>query len=581
MTKKLKLTAETKYELLKEISNKMRDTLELDEILNNLLDTLQNIIEHDAAGIFILSGSIAEHPQYQFPKQYIAGIAQRGFDLPPEKDEMLSLGKGIIGYAIKSCDSIIIPNVHLDSRYIPGREKTQSEIVVPIIKNKIAIGALDVESDNLNAFDQTDLEILKFFADAASMSIEKAILHQQILRKNKVEKQLQIASEVQSRLLPQSSPLINGYDFAGLCIPTYEIGGDYFDYIKIDEDNLAIAVADVSGDGIPAALIMTAFRALLRSQVKLFKDPSAFMKLINIQLSEFTRKKDFVTAFYGILNIKNHNFTYTNCGHNPPMIFKNGKDFSFLDKGGPSLTFIENADFISGSVILNPGDRVVLYTDGVIEIFNNQNEEFGIDRLKDVIKLFPNLSAEKLLNEVINETKSFSKSDFYKDDYTLVILRRLSDIEIIDYSSEFKSYFRDLNLEWLNKYFKVEKLDELILNFPEEYILLNGGFILFAKADGIICGTVAVNKLEKNIFEMTKMAVTEKYQGMQIGKMLAEKVIERVKKSGGKKIILETNSKLTKAINLYKKFGFTDVSYESDNQTQYERPTFKMELEIL
>ena len=172
MTKKLKLTAETKYELLKEISNKMRDTLELDEILNNLLDTLQNIIEHDAAGIFILSGSIAEHPQYQFPKQYIAGIAQRGFDLPPEKDEMLSLGKGIIGYAIKSCDSIIIPNVHLDSRYIPGREKTQSEIVVPIIKNKIAIGALDVESDNLNAFDQTDLEILKFFADAASMSIE-------------------------------------------------------------------------------------------------------------------------------------------------------------------------------------------------------------------------------------------------------------------------------------------------------------------------------------------------------------------------------------------------------------------------
>ncbi len=356
MTKNSKLTAETKYELLKEISNKMRDTLELDDILNNLLDTLKSIIKHDASGIFILSQDISAHPHYHFPKQKIAGIAKRGFDnLPLEKDEMLSLGKGLVGYAIKSCESLVIPDVRLDKRYIAGRERTRSEIIVPIMKNKRAIGALDVESDKPEAFNETDLEILSFFADAASMSIEKAMLHHQILEKKKVEKQLQIASEVQTRLLPQSSPKINGYEFAGMCIPTYEIGGDYFDYIEIDEENIAITVADISGDGIPAALIMTAYRALLRSHVKMFKDPSDLMSFLNLQLSDFTRKKDFVTAFYGILNTKNHSFMYTNCGHNPPLLFRTDGKTELLDLHGPSLCIIENVTFETGKVDLKPG----------------------------------------------------------------------------------------------------------------------------------------------------------------------------------------------------------------------------------
>ena len=519
MNKKSRLTAETKYELLKEISNKMRDTLELDDILNNLLDTLKNIVKHDASGIFILSQDIAAHPHYHFPKQHIAGIAKRGFDLPPEKDEMLSLGKGIIGHVIKSCESLVIPDVRLDTRYIAGREQTRSEIVVPIIKNNRAIGALDVESDKLGAFNDTDLQILSFFADAASMSIEKAMLHHEILEKKKVEKQLQIASEVQSRLLPQSPPKVKGYEFAGLCIPTYEIGGDYFDYIQIDEDNLAITVADISGDGIPAALIMTAFRALLRSHIKIYKDPSDLMMFLNTQLSDFTRKKDFVTAFYGILNTKNHSFIYTNCGHNPPLLFRTDGSVELLDLHGPSLCIIDNVNFETGIVNFNPGDQIVLYTDGVTEVFDNNKEEFGLDRLIDVIKPSIKITADSLLNKIIKETKQFSQSEFYKDDYTLVIVKRKSDAEIIDYSPKLKKYFKELNLEWLNKYFKVEKLDELILNNPEKYFIKKGGFILFAKADGIVCGTVAMNKLSKEEYELTKMVVTEEYQGRKIGKI--------------------------------------------------------------
>jgi serine phosphatase RsbU (regulator of sigma subunit)/ribosomal protein S18 acetylase RimI-like enzyme len=578
MPGKITLTAETKYELLKEISDRMRDTLELEEILNNLLDALRNVIEHDASGIFVLSRDIAEHPHYHFPKQYIAGIAKRGFDLPPEKDEMLSLGKGLIGQVIKSGECLVIPDVSLDSKYIAGRKQTRSEIVVPIMKNGRAIGALDVESDNLNEFNHTDLEILNFFADAASLSIEKAMLHHQILEKKKVEKQLQIAGEVQARLLPQNPPVAGGYDFAGLCIPTYEIGGDYFDYIRIDKNKIGIAIADISGDGIPAALIMTAFRALLRSQAKQYKDPSELMQLLNTQLAEFTRKKDFVTAFYGILNLRNHIFNYTNCGHNPPMLFRTGGNIEMLDKGGPSLCIVENPGFVRGKTELAPGDRLVLYTDGVTEIFNKNLEEFGLERLTNAIKSSLNIPASALLDKIVGETKKFSQSEFYRDDYTLVIVNREHETEIIDYTPDLRSHFRELNLEWLNKFFKVEKEDELILNNPEEFIINKGGFILFAKFGNVICGTVAANKLGGDVFEITKMAVTENYQGKGIGRILAEETIERIKILGAKNIILETSRELETAYALYLKLGFKEINYDSENKTHYERPTIKMEL---
>jgi serine phosphatase RsbU (regulator of sigma subunit)/N-acetylglutamate synthase-like GNAT family acetyltransferase len=446
------------------------------------------------------------------------------------------------------------------------------------MKNGRAIGALDVESDRLNGFDKADIEILNFFADAASLSIEKALLHHQILEKKKVEKQLQIAGEVQARLLPQSPPVIKGYDFAGLCIPTYEIGGDYFDYIQIDKNKLGIAIADISGDGIPAALIMTAFRALLRSQVKQHSNPTELMYLLNAQLTEFTRKKDFVTAFYGILDLQNHSFDYTNCGHNPPLLFRTNGNVEMLNKGGPSLCIVESPEFRRGKILLDAGDRLVFYTDGVTEIFNNNSEEFGLERLKNVIESTPNTPASVLLENIVCETKNFSQSEYYRDDYTLVIVNREHEPEIIDYIPDLKSNFRELNHEWLNKFFKVEKEDELILNNPEEFIINKGGFILFAKIGDVICGTVAANKISNDVYELTKMAVTENYRGKGIGRMLAEESIRRIKNLGAKNIILETSRELETAYALYLKLGFKETEYDAGNQTRYQRPTIKMEL---
>jgi serine phosphatase RsbU (regulator of sigma subunit) len=418
------LSAEDKYQLLRDISFKIKDTLDLNVILNLLLDSLKTVIDYDAAGIFVLSEAI-DHPDYHFPGQKIGGIAKRGYESTPlESDKMLSEGKGIIGYVINSKESLIIDDVRKDDRYVIGRKKTLSELAVPIIMNDKAIGALDVESDKLSAFNQNHLEILQFFADASAISLEKAILHHQILEKKKLEEQMQIAKDVQSSLLPAHPPDIEGYDIADLCIPTFEIGGDYYDYIRLDDSNYAIVIADVSGDGIPAALIMSAFRALLHSQINSNNNPSEIMSVLNQQIPIVSRKRDFISVFYAILNFKEHICTYTNCGHNPPLLLRSNGKMELLEQGGAALNILEDATFDFDSVKLEPGDQIIFYTDGVIEVFSLNSEEYGFERLQKVIFDSKDKTASEIIKSVVESTKNFSGTKLYRDDFTLVVLKR-------------------------------------------------------------------------------------------------------------------------------------------------------------
>jgi serine phosphatase RsbU (regulator of sigma subunit) len=351
-------------------------------------------------------------------------MVQRGFgNLPLESDAMLMEGKGIIGQTIKTGKSIILNDVTMDERYIPGRKETKSEITSPIMRNGKTIGALNVESDKLAAFDPADIEVLNFFAEASAISIEKALLHYQILEKKKIEEQLKLAKDVQLGLLPSSEPDIIGYSFASVCIPTYEIGGDYFDYISIDENRIAIVIADVSGDGVPAALIMAAFRALLRYNAKLFFNPEKLMQLMNKHVAEFMRKRDFISIFYGILNYKEHTFSYCNCGHNPALHYS-ATGIKLLEGGGPSLNLLKDAEFKTLKIALENNEQIIFYTDGVVEVFSKHKKQFGLDRLMDVINSNYDKSPNEIIEKIIYSTKEFSSSDFYNDDFTLLVLKR-------------------------------------------------------------------------------------------------------------------------------------------------------------
>jgi serine phosphatase RsbU (regulator of sigma subunit) len=420
----MKLTAEKKFQLLIEISSKVHDTLDLDNILSHLLDTLKMVMDYDAAGIFVLNQDLV-HERHRVPREMIAGISKRGFAPgPPDRDEMLTHGAGIIGYVIRTCQSVVVPDVHLDERYVQGRIETQSEISVPVILNERAIGALNLESDHIAAYSPDDIEILRFFADAAAISIEKAMLHKQLMETELLKKQLDTAREVQFRLLPASAPAFPGYDIAGICLPAYEIGGDYFDYIPLSRNRLGLAIADVSGHGVPAALVMTAFRTLLRTKARGKMKPANIARALNRLLPEITADNHFVTLLYAILDVSSGTIGYTCCGHPPPLMLHHDGKVEILDQQNTALGIFQALQFTDAQLKMEQGDILCLYTDGVTELVNGQGEYFGIPRLVQLLQENAHLPSREIIQRVIQATRDFSESTGFLDDITLVIVHR-------------------------------------------------------------------------------------------------------------------------------------------------------------
>ena len=418
------VTAEAKYRLLLEILQKLSGTLDLEKILSHLLDAVGLVVSYDAAGIFVLNRG--ELPIGKGPMtNLIAGVATRGFEFrAPEQDPMLRSGKGIIGSVIRTGKSTVVPDVRRDKRYVEGRRETRSEIAVPIALQGRVIGALNLESDQICAFTEADVEMLQFFANAAAISIEKAVLHRQLLEKKDIERQLGIAREVQTSLLPVAPPRIDGYDIAAVNLPSYEIGGDYYDFIRFSNGHLGVAVADVSGKGIPAALIMATFRAVLRTQVRNDFELSHIMHSVNLLLSESIGASNFVTAVYGVLNPEVGTYVYSNCGHNPPVLLRSDGRIETLNQGGPALGVFKEAGYETAFTTLGEEETLVLFTDGVIETTDLQGHEFGLERLEEVLRGAGDRSAGRMIQAVIDETRSFSGREAYQDDFTLIVLKR-------------------------------------------------------------------------------------------------------------------------------------------------------------
>jgi sigma-B regulation protein RsbU (phosphoserine phosphatase) len=267
--------------------------------------------------------------------------------------------------------------------------------------------------------------MLASFATAAAIFIDKAILHHQVLQKQRLEHQLALAQEVQASLLPTGSPHVPGYDIAGINLPTMEIGGDYFDYIPLGPDRLGLVVADVSGKGVPAALIMATFRAAFRSELRREGPIADVVDAVNRLLIDSMDPSRFVTAVYGILEAASGKFTYVNCGQTPPLLLKAGGETVRLDRGGPALGMPVAGARETASVRLEPGDVLALYTDGVVEVFAENGDEFGVSRLEQVLRRAGSAGAGHIISAVVKATQSHAGRSDYEDDFTLAVVRKL------------------------------------------------------------------------------------------------------------------------------------------------------------
>jgi len=420
------LDAETRVRLLLDVSRRVHGTLDLDEVLDRLLDVAADVVPFDAGGIFVLRDGLGGG-RTNAAGTLIAGFARRGYDVSPRgRDPMLNDGLGITGHAIRTGEITIVPDVRTDPRYVEGRAASRSEIAVPIVRGGRVVGALNLESDRPAAFACADAEALSFLVEAAGIAIEHAMLHERRILSERLEAQMRLAQEVQARLLPAHPPVVAGHEVAGRCIATLRIGGDWYDTIPMADGSLVLVIADVAGKGVAAALVMAAFRALVRGRLEFGGSLAQIVADVNTALPESLAGIVFVTAFLARLDPATGELAYVNAGHNPPFVVRGAREdaIEWLETGGPLLGVLPDVTFEEGRVRLAPGDLAILYTDGVVESADPARSHFGAERLATVAARLAPLRAADIVHGIVRLTREFSGSVEYDDDFTLVALRR-------------------------------------------------------------------------------------------------------------------------------------------------------------
>jgi sigma-B regulation protein RsbU (phosphoserine phosphatase) len=265
------------------------------------------------------------------------------------------------------------------------------------------------------------IDLLKAVAAQAAAAIENARLLEETLQAQALEKQVQMAADVQQRMIPQEPPNVPGIDLAAVYVPCYELGGDFYDFIPLQGDNLGLAVADVAGKGVPASLIMASVRAALRAHVDNVYYLYEVVRRINQMVHRDTKTAEFVTLFYGVLDARSRRLTYCNAGHPPGLLLRAGKIIE-LTSDNMVLGVDPNEDYQQSIIDLASGDILLLYTDGLPDAMNFNQETFGRQRLIEAFKK-GGATAEEVSQNILWEIRKFVGMARRTDDITMIVVR--------------------------------------------------------------------------------------------------------------------------------------------------------------
>ncbi len=397
--------------LLQEMGLELGRTLDMDAILNSILDLLRQIVPYDAAVIYLL-----EEDGLDVVRQ-----SMRGYGVEQEDAVRIKMGQGIVGSVARSGTAEIIPDVARDPRYYNTRPATRSEMVAPLKSGGRAIGVFNLESDRPYAYTSHDLRLLEAFAVQAATAFERARLLEQEEEKSRLDFELRIARRIQRRFLPRARDEWSVSGPVGRTLPSEEVSGDYYDFVERDDGSVALAVADVSGKGVPASLIMASLRAAFRLEAPVENDPAAFCRRLNRFLRGSLRETEFVTGVVGVVDRARRRFRYCNAGHNPPLLLRRNGATEWLETGGILLGAFEGMTYESAEVVLEPGDLILFYTDGVTEAMSPEGEEFGTGHLVAAVRERAGEAPRSLAGGVIGAVRRFVGGPL-PDDLTVVVL---------------------------------------------------------------------------------------------------------------------------------------------------------------
>jgi sigma-B regulation protein RsbU (phosphoserine phosphatase) len=348
------------------------------------------------------------------------------------KDETLEevrISRTVMEEVLHNGKSVLTADAQHDPRYASqtiALQGIRSVLAVPLSVNENDVfGLVYADSPTTEAtFSEEHLNILTTLASVASIRVENARLLEERFERERMERELELATEIQQSFQPSAPPVMDGYEFQGISFSCYEIGGDYYDFIRLHNSRMLIALGDVSGKGTAAALLMSSLHASIHGQVAARSPLPEIVRSVNEYLSENTPANRFVTLFIAELNPLDGTLKYINAGHNPPLIGRTDGSIEQLGSGGFPLGIMPFAEYEIGETRLNSGEALVIYSDGVSEAANLKGEEFGMDRLSQVIQKNLAASASGLRDKVESSLSSFTQTAPAGDDITLVIVKK-------------------------------------------------------------------------------------------------------------------------------------------------------------
>jgi serine phosphatase RsbU (regulator of sigma subunit)/pSer/pThr/pTyr-binding forkhead associated (FHA) protein len=398
-----------------EISNAVRIQLDMDQLLNQMMDRLFGVFPQADRGFIMLKADESE-------ELVLRAARQRGREQP----EAVTLSRHIVQKAMGDGVALLSDDAMGDQRFAMAQSvmnfRIRSMMCVPIIVNDEALGIIHLDTTRQDRqFTRDDLELLVWVTSQTAFAIANAALHRKLLLQERTERDLYLARQVQQSLLPRHLPEVAGMQFRAWYKAALEIGGDFYDFVPLKNGQLAIVVADVSGKGIPAALVMARMSSAIRELALTEDEPRRVVALADDRLEAMEAEGTFITLIFALLDPRSRTLQMVNAGHPSPLLRKGstGQVSEIKTCTNFAVGFVPGAEFEAESFRIEPGDFICFYSDGITEAMNAQQDCYGSDRLKSVAAL-PAASAEQLMENILRDVHAFVGSAHQSDDMTLV-----------------------------------------------------------------------------------------------------------------------------------------------------------------
>jgi sigma-B regulation protein RsbU (phosphoserine phosphatase) len=401
---------------LVQASHLLNSSLNLKKVLANLLDVATKNLSADRGTIYLLDSDKKE-----LWSQVIKGDETMEIRLP--------VGKGIAGTVARTGETVNLKDAYKDKRFNKDVDaksgfRTKSMLCMPM-KNKSGkiVGVFQILNKHRGHFDKGDENFLSELSIPASLAIENARLHLAEIANQRVEKELEVAYRIQQQILPRELPTMEGIQLSAVTIPCHTVGGDFYDLIQLDNDKLAIVIADVTGKGIPAALLVSTLQASLHAYIEQRLPLTDLVMKLNKVINQNATPEKFITFFIGMYDIPTWTLRYVNAGHNHPFVLFERGGLEPLSKGGFCLGVFDDNKYEEGQLQLSPGDTLILYTDGITEAMNQKNEMYGEARLYLTMHKLMTQPVEEVQKAILADLDAFVAGAPQSDDVTMALMK--------------------------------------------------------------------------------------------------------------------------------------------------------------